>query len=206
MNQAHNKSTKIKFKTEGLDRIEITYISATLKENRFVLALPADYQLSEKELTFKIEMGTEHYFFKASISTDSSFKKRVFVIQLPFALFQLVRRKNTRYIIPQNWPQTGLIAVTEKYFFMSRVTIIEMSICGIRIHVIPELPRYEKGKRVKLTFKINRRAEIQVEAFVRHVKNLKKGGQTLGLEFIFDKKLTQNKIENICSDIIHALA
>ncbi len=206
LTQARIKKTRIKFKAEDSDHIEWSQISTSLKQDRFVLALPADFTLTEKEFTFKIEMGTEHYFFKASIITDSSFKKRVFVIQLPFTIFHLVRRKNTRYIIPAHWPQTGSIVVTEKYFFMSRFTITEISLSGIRIHVIPELPRYEKGKRVKLTFKINRRSEIQVEAFVRHVKSPKQGGQILGLEFIFDKKLTQNKIENICSDIVHALA
>ena len=206
LQQAQKKSTKIKFKAEESDLIERTQITTILEKNRYVLSLPSDFQISEKELTFKIEMGTDHYFFKAPLLIDSSFKKRVFVIELPFTVFHLIRRKNTRYVIPEHWPQTGSISVTEKYFFMSHFTIIDISLSGLRIHVIPELPRYEKGKRVKLTFKINRRSEISVEAFVRHVKHPKKGGQVLGLEFILDKKLTQSKIENICSDIIHALA
>ena len=197
-----NNKFKINFKITDVDKIEKTQILSTPFGNRFVVVIPKDLNIGSVEATFKIHIGTEIFFFKTVIKFD----KKSFVIEGPFKVFKLARRKNTRYIIPETWSQSGFIVLAEKKMLNSKIRLVDMSLSGIRIHVLTELPRYEKHQKITLQFKMHRRSVIIVDAIIQHVKHNFQGGQLLGVQFVQQSPLIQSKITNICDDLVHFLA
>lgn len=197
-----NKKCQVSFKIPGNDKIEITQIYATPFAEKFSLIVRDDLNLHGIEATFKVTIGTDIFFFKSKIKIE----KKSFIIEGPFKLFKLVRRKNTRYIIPEAWTQSGFIVSAEKKMLNSKIRLVDMSLSGIRIHVLTELPRYEKMQKISLQFKLHKRAVIVADALIQHVKYGYHGGQLIGVQFVLVMPLVQSKIANICDDLIHDLA
>ncbi len=197
-----NKDTKLKFKTENVKKIETAQLAISPLPNKFFLLPRTDFKKPESEVAFKIPIGTDVYFFKTLIHQEGKY----FYIKLPFPIYKLIRRRDTRYMIPKNWAQSGAITSSEKKIFASKVELLELSMSGIKVHAYNELPRYEKLQKIKLAFKIHRRAEMQLFGLIRHVAFPKSGGQTLGIEFFIEGKLMENKIQNICDDLAYSLA
>ncbi len=197
-----NRKCQVSFKIPGNDKIEITQIYATPFAEKFSLLIRDDLNAHGLEVTFKVIVGTDLFFFKSKISLE----KKSFIIEGPFKLFKLVRRKNTRYIIPETWTQTGFIVSAENKMLNSRIRLVDMSLSGIRIHVLTELPRYEKMQKISLQFKLHKRALIAVDALIQHVKYGYQGGQLLGVQFVLVTPLVQSKISNICDDLVRDLA
>ncbi len=197
-----NNKFKISFKITDIDKIEKAQILSTPFGNKFIVIFRKDLEISSVEATFKINIGTELFFFKTAIKAD----KKYFNIEAPFRVFKLVRRKNTRYIIPANWSQSGFIVSVEKKMLNSKIRLVDMSLSGIRIHVLTELPRYEKSQKITLQFKLHRRSMIVVDAVIQHVKHNYQGGQLLGVQFIQETPLVHSKIANICDDLVHLMA
>ncbi len=202
LNLTRSKELKLKFKVEGSAKIETAWLANSALPNKFFLLARQDFKTFGAPATFKIQVGSDVYFFKTQILQDGKY----FHLNLPFPIFRLIRRRHTRYLIPTNWNQSGTITSTEKKIFFSRVTLIELSLSGIKVHAPNELPRYEKLQKIKINFKVHRRAEIEIQGYVRHMSRPKSGGQTLGIEFIGETKLIQNKIQNLCDDLVHASA
>ncbi len=197
-----NKKCQVSFKIPGNDKIEITQIYATPFVEKFSLLIRDGLDAHGLEATFKVNIGTDLFFFKSKIKLE----KKSFIIEGPFKLFKLVRRKNTRYIIPDVWAQSGFIVSAEKKMLNSKIRLVDMSLSGIRIHVLTELPRYEKMQKISLQFKLHKRAVIVVDALIQHVKYGYQGGQLLGVQFVLLTPLVQSKIANICDDLVHDLA
>ncbi len=197
-----NRKSQISFKIPGVEKIESTQIYATPFNDKFRLQIREGISAHGLEVTFKVTVATELYFFKSKIK----FEKKSFIIEGPFKLFKLVRRKNTRYNIPEAWTQSGFIVSAEKKLLNSKIRLVDMSLSGIRIHVLTELPRYEKAHKISLQFKLHRRSVISVEALIQHVRHGYQGGQLLGLQFVLVTPLVQSKIANICDDLVHSLA
>ena len=197
-----NNKFKIDFKITDIDKIEKAQILSTPFGSKFIVIFRNELNISSVEATFKINVGTEIFFFKTVIKPD----KKSFVIEGPFKVFKLARRKNTRYIIPETWSQSGFIVLIEKKMLNSKIRLVDMSLSGVRIHVLTELPRYEKHQKITLQFKMHRRSVIIVDALIQHVKHNFQGGQLLGVQFVQQSALAQSKITNICDDLVHFLA
>lgn len=197
-----NNKFKINFKITDVDKVEKAQILSTPFGNRFIVAVQKDLDIRSVEATFKIIVGTEIFFFKTVIKTD----KKSLVIEGPFKVFKLARRKNTRYNIPESWSQSGFIVLAEKKMLNSKIRLVDMSLSGIRIHVLTELPRYEKHQKIVLQFKMHRRSVVIVDAVIQHVKHNFQGGQLMGVQFVQQSPLIQSKIINICDDLVHFLA
>ncbi|MFZ3230761.1 MAG: hypothetical protein WA160_11195 [Pseudobdellovibrio sp.] len=196
------RSLKIQFKSPENEKVGFVQFVATESANKLCLIFKKDFNLINQTLTFKIKIGTEIYFFKTNIKSLAN----DFFIQGPFKLYKLIRRKNVRYIVPDSWAQSGCILAAQKKIMNSKFNIIEISNSGMRILVFPQLPRYEKKQQIQITFKIHKRAVITVSAIIKHMKNNKLGGPILGLEFVFENAMIQNRIQNICEDLAHSVA
>ena len=105
-----NNKFKISFKITDIEKVEKAQILSTPFGSKFVVVFRKDLNINSVEATFKIIMGTEIFFFKTVIKPD----KKSFVIEGPFTVFKLARRKNTRYVIPEAWSQSGFIVLAEK--------------------------------------------------------------------------------------------
>lgn len=197
-----SKRIKISFKVLNSEKIEEAQIYATPFYDKYGLLVRNDLEVSNLEVTFKVHLGTDLYFFKSKIKSE----KLGNVIEAPFKVFKLVRRKDTRYLIPSTWSQSGFIVSAEKKTLNSKIRLVDMSVSGIRIHVLTELPRYEKGQKILLQFKLHRRSLISVEAVIQHVRYNYHGGQLIGVQFVQETPLIHSKIANICDDLVHALA
>ncbi|OFZ30414.1 MAG: hypothetical protein A2622_08375 [Bdellovibrionales bacterium RIFCSPHIGHO2_01_FULL_40_29] len=197
------KKYSTKFKLSDSDKIVTADLHAALEPGLFHIQVSKSTDFNSGEGTFKISIGTEVFFFKTKIFLKSS---RLY-IQGPFSIFKLIRRKSTRYNVPSYWPQSGFISDSSKKMLSAKMRVIEISLSGIKVHVMAELPRYEKNQLVHVQFKIFRRSELNIGGHIKHVeRNQIKGGQTLGIEFVQSTQLIQNKIQNICEDLLHSLA
>jgi hypothetical protein len=153
---------------------------------------------ADDEITFKIVVDGKLYFLKAKI------KKAVhyFYFDQLDEMFELMRRRKRRFIIPAQWSQSARMQPVDSVGdFKSPITVIDISRAGMRLSVKSDLPRYEAGQYVNLYFKIYRRSEILVKSKVIHVKKSSHGGATVGLEFSDNSILIANKIQNVCDDL-----
>ena len=82
---------------------------------------------------------------------------------------------------------------------------MDISLSGIRIHILTELPRYEKGQKISAQFKLHRRSLVSVDAVIQHVKYNYHGGQLMGVQYVHKTPLISSKIANICDDLVHAI-
>lgn len=194
-----NKDIKLKFKNEGSNKIESAQITASALPKKYFLLVSPHFTHADNPVTFKIQLGTDVYFFKTVINSDGKY----FFINLPFSIFKLIRRDKRRFAIPSAWLQTGSIMLIDKNLYTSKVHWIDLSLSGIKVLVVGDLTAFEKMQQVKINFKIHRRSEIQVFGFIRHITKQKSKDQILGIQFVNESKLIQNKIQNLCDDLAH---
>lgn len=195
------RDIKVQFKTPDNKKVETVQFIATESPNKINLIFK-NYEPGNEAITFKIVIGTDVYFFKSIVDQED----KDYFIYGPFKMFKLVRRKSTRYQLPENWTQSAFIMSPQKKTLNSKVHVIEIGSGGARVVVFPQLPRYEKGQQIQLSLKINKRSPLVIDAIIRHAKYSKLGGPTLGIEFILENQLLKNKIQNICDDLAYALA
>lgn len=192
----------VQFKTPENQKVETVQFVATESANKINLVFKNDVDLRNQDITFKIKIGTDMYFFKARVV----FENRAYFIYGPFKIFKLMRRKNTRFEIPEAWAQGSYILSPQKKTLNSKIKILEISNTGIRILVYPQLPRYEKKQQIQISLKIQKRAPFFIDGIIKHAKYNKTDGPTLGVEFNLENTLIKNKIQNICDDLAYALA
>lgn len=196
------RDVKVQFKTASEQKIATVRFLATESTNKINLIFKTDFELLNQEITFKIPIGTDVFFFKSTVVSED----RELYMYGPFQVFKLVRRKATRFVVPADWEQTGHIVSPQKKTLNSKVNILEISNAGMSMVVIPQLPKYEKNQQIQISFKIHKRSAVVVDGIIKHAKYSKLGGPTIGVEFIFENALTKNKIQNICDDLAYALA
>lgn len=201
-NYVLRRGLNVQFKSELTSSVGLTQFVATEWHNKFNLLLKQNLELKKQILTFKIKIGTEVYFFKSSVR----FQFNQYVIKGPFTLYKLVRRKTARFTIPDNWFQAGCILASQKKIQNSEIKIFDISESGMRFLIYPQLPKYEKGQTIQISFRIHKRATVIVSGLIQHLKTNKTEGPTVGVEFQFHSPLIQNKIQNICEDLALHLA
>lgn len=206
-----NTNTEIHIKISEKNRI----IKATLKKigerKHFYIIAPVDAFLEMPEITAKIIFEGRLYFLKTELKR---FQGGVYFENYEH-MFELIRRKNPRFLIPAQWPQSAQIQTTvttvnqpkkgsyleHSKLLKSEATVLEISKSGIRLSIAAELPRYDKSQIINIKFKIFRRAEIQVLGKIIHLKKNVAAGPTIGVQFMDETILVKNKIQNICDDL-----
>lgn len=196
------RDVKVQFKTPDSHKVETVQFLATESAHKINLVFKNKFELVNDEITFKIIVGTDVYFFKGKVIREN----KDYYVYGPFKIFKLMRRKSTRFAIPENWLQVGFIIAPQKRTLNSKIQLLEISSTGMRFLVYPQLPLYKKKQKIELNFKIQKRSAITVDAIIMHAKYNKLGGPILGVEFILKNQLIKNKIQNICDDLSYALA
>ncbi len=150
-------------------------------------------------VTFKIIIDRKLFFLKTTVRKGN----QEYFFENFEHMFELVRRKKPRYLIPEHWAQVAKVnAVDAPVDLKSPATILDMSRTGMRLFVRADLPRYQKNQTINLYFKIYRRAEILVKSKIVYVQNDPDGGSPIvGLEFSDNSILIGNKIQNVCDDL-----
>lgn len=200
MRQRH----KVDLKFATVDKTFKGYLLRTSDKWRFQIYSPGIEKLNQtfSEVTIKLESPYGTYFFKPRIL----FIDDEMTVVGPFQVYQLTRRKNIRFAVPAQWPQSASFYAYDNRKLKSTGRILDFSVSGLRLVVDQQLPLYTKHQIVHLQFKIYRRAEITIKATVKHIKKVKQHKQELGLEFVESTTAIQNRIDGICSDLSHHLA
>ncbi|MBC7742958.1 MAG: PilZ domain-containing protein [Bdellovibrionaceae bacterium] len=186
----------VQVKVSQDESVNKTYVEKGLSKNQLYLSNKALVS-SRGAGTFKMEHGTDIYFFKSTITQGEKFAS----IQQPLHIFKLIRRREPRYKIPSEWAQSALILATEKINLATPASLIEVSNSGLKIHCEMDLPRFEKDQRIRVQFKVYKRAGVIVNGIIRHIRRLRTGGSTIGIEFINNTTLSAGKVQSVCDDL-----
>lgn len=151
--------------------------------------------LSDAEATLKIIDGDRLYFLKTHIRKN----EESYYLDGIDNFFELVRRKKPRFKIPSHWSQSAEIQASGGP--RVQADIHEVSVMGMRLKISPVIPRFEKGQKIKIRFKIYRRAELTIEAEIIHLQKSSEGGPVVGLRFTSVTNMQQNKLQSVCDDL-----
>lgn len=148
-------------------------------------------------VSIKFFIGTEVYFIKTKMSLiedQLSFPEKSKIIQLK-------RRKEERYNIPEKWQQLAAIwSIQLKTKNDAR--IIDISYSGIRFEV-PELALdVNKGDKIRIQFKMNKRSEVICDAIVRFKLKKPNDVHLFGMEFSRMQDSQRSRIRSMVDDII----
>lgn len=198
LNQVMDSSSEIQIKIINDNKILNLKLKRIGQRKHFYLNSISERFENKPEVTFKIIINNKLYFLKTIIKKIEG----KFYFDNYDNFFELIRRKKPRFRLPSNWFQSVFIQSEGlANEFKSAANIVEMSKEGMQLKITPEIPRYEKNQSINLKFKVFRRAEIQVNAKIIHVKKHTSGGPTIGVQFIDETILIKNKIQNVCDDL-----
>lgn len=198
LNQVVDYAADVQIKIPNESKIVNTKLKKIGARKHFYIVSVSDLLKSKPEVTIKIIISDKLFFLKTSIKEVEG----NYYFENYEHLYELIRRKRQRFLIPKKWPQTAVIQSAEAVSKLrSDATIIEMSKAGMKLNIKAEIPRYEKNQIINLRFKIYRRAEIQLSAKIIHLKKNSSAGPTIGVQFMEHSILSKNKIQNICDDL-----
>lgn len=192
-----SEGARVQMKILGSEVVHSVRLRMSLDKKIFHVQYKGPAFQKRDLLTFRIDMESQIYFFKTEGLVDT----KTISLSPTDPIYELVRRKEPRFKVPEKWPQFGMVLSAAKRELKSLASIVEISFSGMRVTLMPELPRFEVNQLVRIEFKIYKRAQVSVMGTVRHSRKNKFGGPTLGIEFDNVQPLTQSKIQNICDDI-----
>ena len=169
-----------------------------LKRDRIVFDSKRWAELKNKTCAFSLKIDTQVYFFKAKVHSDGD----EIYLKSNFELFELRRRKDIRYTIPYEWPQSAAIIIGSKKDKKMAANILDLSASGIKMQLSAQLPEIKTGQKIAFTIKIHRRAIAYLNGVVRHSRRVRGQLSIIGVEFDLVTPLLKDKINNICSDIV----
>ena len=169
-----------------------------LKKDRIVFSSKRWAELKNKTCAFSLKIDTQVYFFKAKVHGDGA----EIYLKADFEIFELRRRRDIRYAIPYEWPQSAAIIIGSKKDKKMAANIMDLSASGIKMQVLSQLPEIKVGQKIAFTIKIHRRAIAYLTGVVRHSRRLHGELPIVGVEFDEVTPLLKDKINNICSDIV----
>lgn len=169
-----------------------------LKKDRIVLSSKRWLELKNKSCAFSMRVDTQVYFFKTKVYADEN---EVY-LKNDFDIFELKRRRDIRYIIPYEWPQNAALIIGSKKDKKMAANIIDMSISGIKLQLLAQIPEIKIGQKIAFTIKIHRRSIAYLNGTVRHSRRVKNQLPLIGVEIEVTSELLKDKLNNICSDIV----
>lgn len=126
-------------------------------------------------------LGGEKYFFQAVAEYD---RGEIFFVAA-FDLFHLQRRQNYRVKIPESYKaHLDIVTVNDQPMHLVG-SLYDISSGGCRVVYQMDAPLIKMDDNLKAKVYVGKKAPIEVEAVVRHVKPdpTRKNGQVFGLEF-----------------------
>lgn len=198
LNLAVTSMLVIQIKTPEDKRIIHTSLKLNKSRTRYLLTNASDVLPRETEATIKIMLPLNLYFLKTYIKNAEG---GCYFDDIS-NLFELIRRKSSRYPVPREWTQFAQIqSANSNNSLKTLAHIIELSKTGMRMRLSPEIPRYEKNQFVRVKFKMHRRGEINLNAKIVHLKKNVEGGPTVGIQFLDLTDLNKNKLQNLYDDL-----
>jgi hypothetical protein len=152
----------------------------------------------QKKYSFCVSLNQKIYFFKSDLVQD----KKGLCIDGDINIYELRRRKHTRFDLPSGWNQSCLIYQTIKKNPKLRARILNLSWSGIRVEIESEFAQYRLNQQIQFSIQIHRRSEILCAGSVKYLKQNKYSGPSLGLEFTNLSNSFENKIKNMCDDLL----
>lgn len=153
----------------------------------------------DQKYSFCLKVFGKVYFFKSELNEDP---KGVYFLNTVY-LYELQRRKHTRFDIPDEWLQTCSIYQNLKKGPKLGAAVLNISWSGLRLKVGAQLPEFKLNQEIHFVLRIHRRAEFLASGVVINIKKNKKTGPTLGIQFKKTSNLLESKIQNICEDLLH---
>lgn len=198
LNKAATLNIEIQIKVINEEKVLFAKLKKIGQRKHFYITSNASILESKPEATLKIIFLNKLFFLKTNIKKYND----DYYFENYENFFELVRRKNPRFQIPLNWPQSAMIQSVETVNGLRSLAIIlEMSKSGMKLTIVPVLPRYDKNQVIKLKFRVFKRGEIALSAKIVHLKKNVVGGPTIGIQFTEDSILLKNKIQNVCDDL-----
>mgnify|MGYP002357531966 FL=1 len=117
-------------------------------------------------------------------------------------MYELQRRKHTRFDIPDEWLQSCSIYQSLKKAPQIGASVVNISWSGLRLKVGPQLPECKLNQEIQFTLRIHRRAEFLATGEIVYIKKNKKTGPLLGIQFKNTSHLLESKVQNICDDLL----
>ena len=198
LNKIAYKKSEISLKTESSEKVFNTRLEKHPVRRLFFIdhsTLVFDPNL---EVTFKVILEQRLFFLKTIIKVVND----KYYFEALDEMYELVRRKKPRFIIPDKWNQAAhMQGASNPIELKSPAKILDISKAGVRLKIEADLPKYEINQVVNFYFRVHRRAEILVKSKVIYLKNNKSGGPIVGLEFSDNSILIANKIQNVCDDL-----
>lgn len=186
------------FKILNEQKIFRTRLNPGQRGDRFVLMSQQDELQHNPEVAIKLMFESQVFFLRTSIK----YADGQYYFDNYEHLYELVRRKKPRFVIPELWSQSASfynLAPDSKGNVMD-AEIVEMSSIGMQLR-FGGRSDVKKGHKVRLKFKVFRRAEVSIEAKVIYIKEYASRLKAMGVEFSGDSTLALNKIQNVCEDL-----
>lgn len=164
----------------------------------FFLLSQQDELRQNPEIAIKLILENQIFFLRTAIKQANGH----YYFDNYEHLYELIRRKKPRFNIPELWSQTASFLSLSPDSSGSVVDghIVEMSEIGMQLRYGARAD-LKKGHKIRLKFKVFRRAEVSVEAKVIYIKESSTKLKTMGVEFSGDNTLALNKIQNVCEDL-----
>lgn len=199
LSRVANNRIEIHLKEQDSDAIVKTTLFKNAARKQFYVENKKLNFDKNNVVTFKIIIDKKLFFLKTTVRKGN----QEYFFENFEHMFELIRRKKPRYMIPEHWAQMVRVSAADAPVNLkSPGTILDMSRTGMRLFVRSDLPRYQKNQIVNLYFKVYRRAEILVKSKIVYVQNDPDGGAPIvGLEFSDNSILIGNKIQNVCDDL-----
>lgn len=167
--------------------------------NRLSIISEEKINLKDKIGSFSFSLGTRVFFFKTKILED----KGMHYISSDLQIFELKRRRDERFNVPEGWKQQACVFVDLQLKIKVPALVKDISASGIRLIVMAQIPDFKGLQKISFTFQMHKRAAIFATGLIRfYKKNM--NHQILGIEFAHITPLFQSKIQNVCVDLERA--
>lgn len=169
-----------------------------LKNDRIIFNSKRWLELKNKTCAFSMKVETQVYFFKTKVYADDG---EVY-LKMDFDIFELKRRRDIRYMVPYEWPQSAAIVLGSKKDKKMAANIMDLSVSGIKLQLLAQVPEIKIGQKIAFTIKIHRRSIAYLNGTVRHSRRMKNQLPLIGVEINVTSALLKDKLSNVCSDIV----
>ncbi len=189
---------KIQVVQENQVKVFSSFLDNKFSAKKFYLSIDARALDLTQKYSFCIKMNSKVYFFKSQIFEDTKgiyFKDDI-------CIYELRRRKDTRFELPLGWKQSCSIYAQMKKGLRLEARVLNISWSGIRLEVVPPFSEFLMNQEIQFSLQVHRRAELLCHGVIKYVKNNKNSGPVLGIEFINKSRLFDSKIQNICEDLL----
>ena len=134
------------------------------------------------------------------MQTELAFESGWAVIQISGDLFQLQRRANARFIMPQGYPAVYILMEHEGKKYFVDCAVKDISAGGLKLEVPITHPDFRTGEVLRGSLRLGSRRAMELEVEVRF--NLKGDKfHTVGAQFLNVDHVMENRLLSLMMDL-----